>query len=647
MTVAEVAIRRPSSTASAAFVVGTPFSGATTLAWAIAQHPHAEPVIGAKADAALRLIDDDLPLLEPFLGPTGRMLVVAGPNVAQKRRLIPDATVVHVRRARRVLDEAIWRRIEADCVAADPALTIEYADLVRRPDGILAEALEHLGLEWSTECLWPLRLLTTSTAEPPLAGPLPDRAPQAQQAHDTFGRRLRQLVEAVVPPGARILVASRGDARLLRFRGRSGAHFPQEPSGGWAGYYPADGAAAVAHLHELAASHVVFPQTSLWWLEHYAELRSYLEGTCRLLACDLELGVVWELPDGLQLTLPASLQRVPRTPCEPDNSAAFTIEERCEPPRRPRELGGELWAVTTFFNPAGYGSKKENYERFRSGLTAAGVPLLTVELAFGDTRFELGQGDAERLVQLRGGDVLWQKERLLNIGVKHLPADCDRVAWIDADVLFARPDWADETRRLLRDHVVVQPFSHCVRLPRGAETCEPAALPFGSGENQLFYGIAWGMLAKGTESLESYARHGHTGFAWAARRELLETHGLYELNLLGNADTDIAHAMFGSVDYWGLAKLGPKARAHLGQWAEPFAASVAGSVGHVDGVVTHLWHGDTSLRQYDRRLDVLHGLDPERHITRTADGLLALSGDAPDRIREWTRAYFVTRREDG
>lgn len=641
MTVTE----RVRTATSTAFVVGTPFSGATTLAWAIAQHPRSEPVIGAGADAALRVIDDDLPLLEPFLGPTGRTLVVAGPDIAQRRRLVPEAAVIHVRRATRLLDEAIWRRIEADCVAAEPTLTIEYADLVLHPEQTLLEVLAHLGLEWHDRCLWPLRLLTTSAAEPPRAGPLPAQAPQTSRAGEAYGRRLRQLVEAVVPPRSRILVASRGDDRLLRFRGRIGAHFPQEPDGGWAGYYPADGAEAIAHLRELTASHVVFPQTSFWWLEHYTELRSYLEDTCRLLACDLELGIVWELPDGTGLTLPESLQHVPRTPREPDNAAAFTVARNPEPPRRSRALNGELWAVTTFFNPAGYQTKRDNYARFRAGLAAAGVPLLTVELAFGDASFEVT--DADQLVQLRGGDVLWQKERLVNIGVGHLPADCDRVMWIDADVLFARADWADETRHLLRDYEVVQPFSHCVRLPRGVESCEPATLPFGSGENQLFYGIAWGLRAKGRASLGSYAQHGHTGFAWAARRELLESHGLYELNLLGNGDTDIAHAMFGNDDYWGLAKLGPEARAHLARWAGPFAASVGGSVAHVDGVVTHLWHGDTALRQYDRKLDVLHQLDPERHIVRTADGLLALSADAPEAVRIWTRDYFSTRREDG
>jgi hypothetical protein len=667
MSLTDAFVRRPRRTrrsaavqVPAAFVVGTPFSGATALAWAIAQHPSTEPVLGEKANefiGALRAVDEELaPLRVPLLaGPTTRTLVVAGPELAQRfaasRQLFPGAKLIHVRRAAAEigerLPEPIWRRIEEDCAAAEPVLTVEYADLVRRPEQTLLRVLGELGLEWSAECLWPLRLLSTSQSEPALAGAPVAPAKRAARTNDVFGRRLRQLVEAVVPPGARILVASRGDDRLLRFRDRAGTHFPQGADGEWAGFYPANGDEAIAHVRGLDASHLLFPHSAFWWLEHYDELRSYLAEECRLVACDLELGLVWELPGSPALELPESLEPANRTPREPDNTAAFVVEHRREPPRQPVALNGELWAVTTFYNPAGYHTKKANYDRFRRGLEAAGVPLLTVELAFGDEAFELSDRDADMLVQLRGGDVLWQKERLVNIGVQHLPTDCDRVLWVDADVTFARADWADETRRLLRDYAVVQPFSHCVRLPRGVESCEPATLPFGSGENQLFYGIAWGLRSKGRESLESYARHGHTGFAWAARRELLEKHGLYELNLLGNGDTDIAHAMFGSVDYWGLGKLGPHARAHLARWAEPFAASVGGSVTHVGGVVAHLWHGDTANRLYDRRLEVLHELDPERHVVRTADGLLALADDAPDAVRAWTRDYFASRREDG
>jgi hypothetical protein len=686
----------PKLRAAPTFVVGAPFSGATILAWALAQHPDVQPVIGSKPAgdfaAAMRLVESDLvPLtspsrLTPLFVPAGRRphtLVVNGPELAARvapaRLLFPGAKVIHVHRAAEDViplivgaarregspltdaeAEGFWRRVAGDCVEAEEAvgcegsLRLDHADLVSQPESALLRALELLGLDWTPECLWPLRLLVTdpSAARPAAPPPAPTPRPVAPTGvDDTFARHLRQLTEAVTPRGATILVASRGDERLLRFRGRTGLHFPQLEDGTWAGFYPADSAAAISHLRELTvngASHVLFPHTALWWLDHYPELRGELETAGRLLACDVEVGVVWELPGAQHLALPATLASPHRMPREPDNSAAFEIENRREPPRRQTSLGGSLWAVTTFYNPAGYHTKKANYDRFRAGLAASDVPLLTVELAFGADPFQLSQTDADMLVQLRGGDVLWQKERLVNIGVGHLPPECDRVAWIDADVLFTRADWAEETKRLLRDYAVVQPFSHCVRLPRDVDSCEPAALPFGSGEAQLFYGIAWGLRAKGLASLDNYQRHGHTGFAWAARRTLLESHGLYDANLLGNGDTDIAHAMFGSLEYWALGKLGPRARAHLFRWAEPFAGAVGGSVAHVGGLVTHLWHGYASDRQYDRRLEVLREFDPDLHLERGGrDGLLSLTDTAPAELRAWTQEYFSARREDG
>jgi len=708
MTQSTVLTRRPAAARSTSppptqpapvFVVGTPFSGATALAWALGQHPRCEPVVGDKAaatiTAALRLVEDDLlPLIRPNKlvphlvvegGREPRTLVVGGPEIAQHVRsahhVFGSVKVLHVQRA---VDEAVqsliaaaardgndlsdreaeahWRRIALECVEAEAVAgeegtrRIAFGDLVLQPERTLRRALELLELDWCEDCLWPLRLLTTREHDPigrapvlPSARRRPSPTPEVRD--DVFHRRLRRLVEAVTPVGAAILVVSRGDESLLRFRGRSGAHFPQLDAGTWAGFYPPDGNAAVAHLRKLAeqcASHLLFPQPALWWLDHYSELRAHLERTARLVACDLDLGVLWELPDAEAAALPPALRQGKWTPQEPDNTAAFRIEKRCAPRRRPARLGGTLWAVTTYYNPARYRTKKENYDLFRARLAAAGVPLLAVELAFGDRPFELSSHDADLLVRRRGGDELWQKERLINIGVRHLPDECDRVAWLDADVVLARNDWAEETRRLLREYLVVQPFSHCVRLQRGAEGCEPASLPFGSGEGELFYGIAWGIRAKGRSSLDHYARHGHTGFAWAARRDLLEQHGLYELNLLGNGDTDIAHAMYGSFDYWALQKLGPRARADLFRWAQPFAATVGRSVAHVDGVLTHLWHGNSANRQYDRRLAVLHEFDPERHVVRTnPDAPLTLSPDAPENLRAWTKAYFSERREDG
>jgi hypothetical protein len=711
-------------------VVGAPFSGATTLAWALGQHPRLNPVVGSKPgetlSTVLRALDEEvLPLLGRRLDdPSGggdehadgtgalvasvlravaRELQTAGRRASERwvaagaeyvsqiprvARFFPGLRLIHVLRdatsvnaqlvAAAVRDgntisvevaERIRLRAVEACVAGEAlvacgrVLRIDYCDLVRDPVTTLRSCLAFVGERWTDECLWPLRLLVTgdpSPAEsdaqavtpasrrPPVrvlsrAGGTPAAA--VGPAHRAFHR----LVESVVPDGATVLVASRGDEALLGFRGRQGAHFPQLAGGVYAGHYPSDGRAAVAHVDALrveGATHLAFPTSAFWWLDHYDELRRQLESTARLVACDLETALVWELDADGCLRLPESLVLRRRVPVEPANHRALTIDDLTPPPRRPTTLPGDLWAVTAYFNPAGYRTKSENYDRFRAGLATEGIPLLAVELAF-DGDFELQHGDADLLVQLRGGDVLWQKERLLNIGIAALPDTCDKVAWLDGDVLFARRGWSEATRRLLDEHVVVQPFSHCVRLPAGATSCEPAALPFGGGESELFYGMAWGVRAKGRSSLARYEDHGHTGFAWAARRELLARHGLYDANLLGNGDTDVAHAMFGSSDYWGLRKLGAAARAHLARWATPFAAEVAGSVGHVDGVLTHLWHGSPQHRLYDRPLDVLRDFDPDRDLELDqGTGLYRWAGAAGE-LRAWSASYFHERREDG
>jgi hypothetical protein len=111
-----------------------------------------------------------------------------------------------------------------------------------------------------------------------------------------------------------------------------------------------------------------------------------------------------------------------------------------------------LWAITSYFNPAGYRTRLENYRRFRAHLT---VPLVTVEASF-DGRFELGPADADILVQRHARDVLWQKERLLNVALGFLPAECDRVAWLDCDVVFAADDWPKRACAALTTHSLVQ-----------------------------------------------------------------------------------------------------------------------------------------------------------------------------------------------
>jgi hypothetical protein len=113
--------------------------------------------------------------------------------------------------------------------------------------------------------------------------------------------RVREAVEADVPPRAEVLVATRGDDSFLAFDGRSGWHFPRDPDGNYAGHYPVDSDAAIGHLEGLrviGATHLVLPRTAFWWLDHYEDLRDHLEGAYRTIRSDEDM-IIYDLTEKL------------------------------------------------------------------------------------------------------------------------------------------------------------------------------------------------------------------------------------------------------------------------------------------------------------------------------------------------------------
>jgi hypothetical protein len=119
--------------------------------------------------------------------------------------------------------------------------------------------------------------------------------------YDALVKRVRTLIEATVPRGARVSVVSRGDADLLELKDRSASHFPGREDGGWAGYHPKDSEAAIEHLERLRVqgiSHFVLPHSSYWWLEYYEAFARYLESRYRLVAHREDTGRIYSLSEG-------------------------------------------------------------------------------------------------------------------------------------------------------------------------------------------------------------------------------------------------------------------------------------------------------------------------------------------------------------
>ncbi len=127
-----------------------------------------------------------------------------------------------------------------------------------------------------------------------------DAAPAAMEylAYQALVRRLRDLIHRSVPPGATVLVISKGDAALVSLVGRRGWHFPQDDSGGYAGYHPRDSAAAIAELETMrsrGADFLVLPATANWWLEHYTDFGDHLRLNYETLVEQSDAGAIYTL----------------------------------------------------------------------------------------------------------------------------------------------------------------------------------------------------------------------------------------------------------------------------------------------------------------------------------------------------------------
>jgi len=303
-------------------------------------------------------------------------------------------------------------------------------------------------------------------------------------------------------------------------------------------------------------------------------------------------------------------------------------------------VNDEIWAITTFFNPCGYKSKYENYKKFRQQLN---IPLVTAELLF-DKPSEIQDDDADIVLRYTDGDVLWQRERLVNLAVSAVPSSCDKVVYLDADVFFGGLDWAIRTSQMLDEHMMVQPYSSICRLsleysqyqfsPEEPERLnDPNAV---TGKGFVYWLIKTGRIT------------GYPGLAWAFRRSLLEEHGMYDAFPVGAGDKALAISLSGNYSYikkrFYLDEVRTK---HFLSWAEPFSASVNNKVGCIDEKIYTYFHGSHENRKYLERhakLAQFH-FNPSDDLCYGRDGCWRWGSDKPE-LHEYVKQYFYSRKED-
>lgn len=314
-------------------------------------------------------------------------------------------------------------------------------------------------------------------------------------------------------------------------------------------------------------------------------------------------------------------------------------------PRKGPFTSDQLHVIAVISNPARYSSRVRLYREFKQRMLQAGVTLWTIEVAFGDRPFEVTTADDPRNIQLRTFFELWHKENMCNVALQRLPLDWEYVAFVDADISFARPDWALETIQQLQHYYVVQMWQDATDLGPEGQSLERF--------QSLLYRYV-NRLPFQAKVADTYNAFGHPGYAWAYRRDAIENLGnpmdgpILSTPILGAADHHMAMGLIGRAELTIPGDINQAYYDVVLGWQERAVRKLSKDVGYVPGSIFHHWHGAKKGRNYIGRWQILIENDfvPHLDLRRDWQGLWELSDRNP-KLRDDLRRYFRQRNEDG
>ncbi len=296
-------------------------------------------------------------------------------------------------------------------------------------------------------------------------------------------------------------------------------------------------------------------------------------------------------------------------------------------PRVNRDGVGKLAIIVPFFNYNINPRMVENYNRFRQALGTDDVFVIESTL---NVDYQIPESKNFIRIEAKPENLMWQKERMLNLAIKKLPGEYTDVAWIDADVLFDDLNWIEEATEKLKDYAFVQLFNTAQWLDDDGSVIHKFRSPF-------------------SQLRDGSLRH-HVGFAWAARREVIEqSGGLFDYHVTGNGDCFIYHALTGvSENEMGnlsmeIIKGLPGFQYVFWKYRNKMQEITKSSVTCLSGNIRHLYHGNLASRKYSGRQMILikNKFDPLEDLRVDDNGLYRWDeNERTAKIREMISSYF-------
>lgn len=297
----------------------------------------------------------------------------------------------------------------------------------------------------------------------------------------------------------------------------------------------------------------------------------------------------------------------------------------------------DLHVISVISNPVRFQSRTRLFREHMDRCASSAATHWFIEASFGERGYEATKASDPHHIQVRSDHEIWLKENLINKAVSQLPADWKYVMWLDGDVEFLQPNWAEETVQALQHYQVCQPFSHVLDMG-----------PTTEGLTRFLHEGFGYCATRGLKPKNEYGVYMHPGYAWAWRREAWDAvGGMLERGICGSGDDHMAKSLLGCADASMPPGIHPNYRAMVKAW-ETRAEALKRDVGYVSGTILHHFHGFKADRKYWDRWDILkaHDYDPETDVVKGDDGILRLADNGKHGLRDALRSYFRSRNED-
>ena len=300
-----------------------------------------------------------------------------------------------------------------------------------------------------------------------------------------------------------------------------------------------------------------------------------------------------------------------------------------------------LHVAVAYSNPRRFRVRRELANNcIRHLRDSANVALHVGEIAYGDRPYDV-TGTDPLDVQLRTSHELWHKENILNICVSRFPTDWKYGAYVDADFVMTRHDWALEAIHLLqhydfvqlfssyaflssqyRPHALLSSFAHDYMtwrtktgLPNGVALAGESTKLFGRESEKKGGKIVRSQSCYGEQFGSTAGRllGGPPGGAWAFRRSAFDAvGGLLDICIAGAADHYMALGLVGEralmrtmKDDWVPDKNPGYFRA-VTAWQDR-AAKLDFNIGCLNNHAIHHFHGPMKNRAYHHPVEDLDG----------------------------------------